>query len=135
MANGRDPIDRLVDVLVAVPICAYVAARRAVPLAGRTIIRRLAPGSEIVAAPNDRGDPAVAPSIEVIDDPVAAVADDADHAAVGALPIDDYDHLAARQVVDRLDSLRPDDLHAVAAYERSHRHRQTVLRKIDQLTS
>ena len=53
--------------------------------------------------------------------------------AVDALAIADYDHLAARQVVDRLGGLDADELRAIADYERAHRHRQTILRRIDQL--
>lgn len=55
------------------------------------------------------------------------------HAAPAELPIDGYDHLAASQVVDRLDALTDAELDAVAAYERAHRHRQTVLARVAQL--
>jgi hypothetical protein len=65
--------------------------------------------------------------------------------AVGALPdpgpapdaselgIPGYDSLSASQVVQRLAGLRQDELTAVAAYERSHRGRRTVLNRIEQL--
>jgi len=55
---------------------------------------------------------------------------DADEAA---LPIDDYDHLAASQILDRLAGLTSSELELVAAYERAHRHRQTVLGRVAQL--
>ena len=48
-------------------------------------------------------------------------------------PIDDYESLAASQVVDRLPTLRPDELEAVRTFEAGHRGRRTILGKIDQL--
>ena len=51
------------------------------------------------------------------------------------LPIDDYDHLAARQVVDRLHTLTGAELAQISVYERAHRHRQTILSRIAQLQS
>jgi len=54
--------------------------------------------------------------------------------AVDELPVDGYDHLAASQVVDRLAALTADELELVAEYERAHRHRQSVLAKVAQLT-
>ncbi len=49
------------------------------------------------------------------------------------LPIADYDHLAARQVIDRLRSLDPDEVAVIAAYERGNRRRSTVLGMLEQL--
>lgn len=51
------------------------------------------------------------------------------------LPIQDYDSLAASQVVPRLATLTPDDLRAVQRYERATRNRQTILNRVDQLLS
>jgi hypothetical protein len=50
------------------------------------------------------------------------------------LPIDGYDQLSARQIVDRLGGLTPGELAAVARYERRKRRRQTVLGRIEQLS-
>jgi hypothetical protein len=50
-----------------------------------------------------------------------------------ALPIDEYESLAASQVVARLHSLTPGELDAVRRFEADHRGRRTVLGKIDQL--
>lgn len=50
------------------------------------------------------------------------------------LAIADYDDLSASQVVDRLEGLARDDLEAIRAYEGSHRGRNTILAKIEQLT-
>ncbi len=48
------------------------------------------------------------------------------------LPIQDYDSLAASQVVPRLATMSPEDLHAVREYELAHRNRQTILNRISQ---
>jgi hypothetical protein len=49
------------------------------------------------------------------------------------LPIQDYDSLAASQVVPRLATLAPDELKAVQRYEQATRHRQTILHRVAQL--
>ena len=139
MSAGRDPVDRVIDLVVAAPLCTLVAVRRFVPVVAGAARRRLQVGDHRGALGNvgstvdstAREVPAHAPADEIVDPAVDAVVE----AVVDALPIDGYDHLAARQVVDRLGSLHPDELDAVARYERTHRHRQTVLRKIEQLTS
>lgn len=51
----------------------------------------------------------------------------------GELAIPGYDSLSASQVVQRLAGLSRDELDAVAAYERAHRGRRTILNRIDQL--
>lgn len=49
------------------------------------------------------------------------------------LPIQDYDSLAASQVVPRLATLAPEELEAVQRYEQATRHRQTILHRVAQL--
>lgn len=49
------------------------------------------------------------------------------------LPIDEYESLAAAQVVARLADLDADALVLVETFERAHRNRRTVLNRIDQL--
>ncbi|HEV2308983.1 MAG TPA: hypothetical protein VGU73_00555 [Acidimicrobiia bacterium] len=49
------------------------------------------------------------------------------------LAIRDYDELSASQVVERLEGLPRSELDAIRAYEASHRARNTVLGKIEQL--
>lgn len=49
------------------------------------------------------------------------------------LPIQDYDSLAASQVVPRLATLVAEDLRIVQRYERATRNRQTILNRVDQL--
>ncbi|HLI74956.1 MAG TPA: hypothetical protein VKU86_13840 [Acidimicrobiales bacterium] len=65
----------------------------------------------------------------------------ADHAAtdgngsgpVSALAIPGYDSLSASQVVQRLDGLSRDELDDVRSHELAHRHRRTILHRIEQL--
>ncbi len=57
----------------------------------------------------------------------------AEEAAVSHLPIDEYESLAASQVVARLTNLTAEELHAVRRFEVSHRGRRTVIGRIDQL--
>lgn len=49
------------------------------------------------------------------------------------LPIEEYESLAAGQVVARLAALHPQDLAAVEAFEAANRNRRTVLNRIAQL--
>lgn len=50
-----------------------------------------------------------------------------------ALPLTDYDSLAASQVVPRLATMSAADLELVGQYERAHRNRQTILHRVAQL--
>jgi hypothetical protein len=65
--------------------------------------------------------PSAAPLVE----PVGVSAD---------LAISGYDDLSASQIVDHLDGLTAADLAAIRDYEASHRARNTILGKIEQLT-
>ena len=49
------------------------------------------------------------------------------------LPIEEYESLAASQVVARLPTLTTAELEDVRAFESAHRGRRTILGKIDQL--
>jgi ferritin-like metal-binding protein YciE len=50
----------------------------------------------------------------------------------GELPIAGYDRLNAGQVIKRLERLSGPELDAVERYERAHRNRSTVLRKVEE---
>jgi hypothetical protein len=58
--------------------------------------------------------------------------DPATEAIVGGA-LADYDTLSASQVVRRLESLGPDELHAIQRYEASTRNRRTILNRAAQL--
>jgi hypothetical protein len=49
------------------------------------------------------------------------------------LAIPGYDSLSASQVVQRLAGLSPSELVDVRAHEQSHRHRRTILNRVEQL--
>jgi hypothetical protein len=65
--------------------------------------------------------------------PAAAAAVQHDLPPASALPIGDYESLAAIHVVQRLPSLRDDEIDLVERFERAHRARRTILAKIEQL--
>ena len=141
MGTRRAPIDRLVDLAVAVPTCTLVAARRAVPLAARigTLGTARLIGRVSEAVHERRQDPQIDELLsEAIDEAAERDVEDEvpiETISVDELPIDGYDDLAARQVVDRLDDLDPADLGRIETYEREHRNRSTVLGKISILTA
>lgn len=171
MNARRDPVERVLDVVVYVPIGAAAAVggfvrsvAERMPTAPVDALRRLAPPGlgriRHVAPPEagigpralrDRVCAAVAMARGAIaasaapDEPISAEpqpggdlrVDDpvVDVPHVGELAIEGYDHLAARQVVDRLDGLTTVELGAVERYEAAHRRRRTVLGKIEQLRS
>ena len=137
-------MERLVDLAVAIPLSVAVAARQLVPIGVTRIERRIARDLSLIqrsarrrvhpadrtVAPEATSDLRPAQPVEPVDAAVPAAparGDDVD------LAIDGYDQLSARQIVDRLPSLTPDELAAVEAHERAHRRRQTVLARIAQL--
>jgi hypothetical protein len=135
MERRRTPLDRMVDLVIATPACTFDAARRLVPVVGHAVRTRLTtdpPPDHAALRPADDE-----PTVDGADDASTGVEEpevlDADSVQVPALAIADYDNLAARQVVDRLDGLEPDELAAIAAHERANRHRQTILRRVEQL--
>jgi hypothetical protein len=85
----------------------------------RTLIDLVGGGTDRGAAPGDPGTTGITARRR----PVAT-----DH-----LPIDEYESLAASQVVARLPTLTEDELAAVRAFEAAHRGRRTILGRIDQL--
>lgn len=121
----------------AVPRCVRRSAARVTPLAEplrlvRSLVDLVVRAG--VASP-DAADPVVSPPA----DPPRRVPA-ADPAARPArpeadvhLPIEDYESLAASQVVDRLPTLTRDELEQVRAFEATHRGRRTILGRIDQL--
>jgi hypothetical protein len=50
-------------------------------------------------------------------------------------PFEDYDRLAATEVIIRLERLGIEELRAVRAYEQRHRNRRTILGRVSQLLS
>ncbi|MCU1359429.1 MAG: hypothetical protein JWN99_718 [Ilumatobacteraceae bacterium] len=79
--------------------------------------------------------PAAPPAVEAspVTVPVADVPPAADLPAAASLPIGDYESLAAIHVVERLGSLRGDEIEQIRRFEAAHRARRTILAKIAQL--
>lgn len=144
MAERRDPLDRLLDLALAIPTCTAVATRRAIPLAAKIGIAGAAKLVERVsAAVHEQREPVVdelptgTPVVAVPAEVVETEADEEPPESVSSdeLPIEGYDDLAARQVVDRLPALDRADLARIEIYEREHRNRSTILGKISMLTT
>jgi hypothetical protein len=138
MSSRRDPLDRLVEFGMAIPACTALAARRAVPLVARVgtlgVARVIGRASTAVhERRTERPEPAESETTAPRQS-VTQSLEPADDTAVDDLPIEGYDDLAARQVVDRLGTLDRDDLSRIERYERRHRNRSTVMGKIAQLT-
>jgi len=93
------------------------------------------PASDLVAdvlvPADDDGELVIAGAADPAPEPVAA--DDLATPDAGDLPISDYASLAAVHVVQRLATLRPDELEQVRRFEVAHRGRRTILAKVAQL--
>lgn len=89
------------------------------------------PGSPVAPVAPLSSVPPVSP-VSAVDEPADA-ADDGDRMTAGELPIEDYESLAASQVVARLAALDPAGLDAIESFERAHRHRRTILGRVAQL--
>lgn len=152
MSAPRDPVDRVVDAIVAVPVACASALRQLIPIAPTRLERRVGRDLDLLyryarrslrhsASPlvGDTPGDAEAPAVAGTMPPGVGVEPADDRAErtgelAAALAIDGYDQLSARQVVDRLADLTPDELAAVERYEQGARRRQTILHRIAQLT-
>jgi hypothetical protein len=122
-------------VATAVPRC---LARRLGGLCDRLgeparIVRSLV---DLVGAGGVRAvvEPDIDPAADEPAVPLRLVTDDAPAGgAAQQLPIDEYESLAASQVVARLPTLTPSELEEVRSFEAAHRGRRTILGRIDQL--
>ena len=153
MAAGRDPVDRVIDLVIAVPVSLVAAARQLLPVrvsrleqqvtrdldvivryarrAAPSLPRRSRRAASVSTAPVSSG---VGAQVATDDAPPVAVAPTADEPSRDDLPIEGYDQLSARQIVDRLGALTGPELVIVERHEQQHRRRQTILLRIAQLT-
>jgi hypothetical protein len=154
MVAGRDPVDRVIDLVIAVPVSLVAAARQLMPVRVSRLEQQVARDLDLVVRYARRAAPSlprrsrrrtgvstepvtsVAPSQVTNDDAAApaAVAPTAIVLPADDLPIEGYDQLSARQIVDRLGALTGPELALVERYEQQHRGRQTILLRIAQLT-
>lgn len=145
MTGRRAPVERLVDLAVAIPVSVAVAARQLLPIGVTRLERRIARDLSLIQRYARRDARPAAPVLAVEATSHRTPSRTVDPADVAAptppptveadvdLAIDGYDQLSARQIVDRLPSLTRDELAAVESHERAHRRRQTVLARIAQL--
>jgi hypothetical protein len=92
-----------------------------------------APSGSSPAGGGGDGPPTATPApVDEVAAPTAHATTNGTHGAT-ALAIPGYDTLSAPQVVQRLGGLSPDELEEVRAHELGHRHRRTILNRVDQL--
>lgn len=161
-AHRPEPVERLLDVTVFAPLGLALAAREdlagfadrgrtavtnrimlarfvgqmAITQGRRELERRIAarlrPAAPSPTATADEAAPDTSTTrtagAPVTGTPVTGTADPA-----SALPIADYESLPAINVVQRLATLRPEEIEAIRSFEASHRARRTILAKIAQL--
>lgn len=98
--------------------------------------QRASPPAASPPGPSPSGSPitAVAPEYSPpAPEPEAPVAAANGNGSLRPLAIPGYDSLSASQVVQRLAGLSPDELIDVRMHEQSHRHRRTILNRVEQL--
>lgn len=131
----------IIDPVVAIPVkvagrvmrCTMARADQVIggPLAVVRSLVELAAGSPpplvTTAARTD------ADIVELLDDPPLAPVDAPDAGSTADLPIDEYESLAASQVVARLPALTAPELRRIRRFEAANRGRRTILGKVDQL--
>lgn len=152
-AVGEQPLpERLVELAIFVPVGIVATVAEELPALAEKGRERLTKQVQVakmigrfaVAGAKGRMSTAPKPSARPTDEttpaapgepapPAAPAAATAPAPRVETLPIPGYDTLAASQVVQRLSSLRPDELEAVRRYEIATRGRRTILHRIAQL--
>ena len=137
--KGRRRVESRIQVARVVGKLAVAEAqRRLAPRAPSPA--RSAAGSGQPSPPGSASEPASAPAGDGETSPGVS-AKEGSAGSEGLVPqvtelaIPGYDTLAASQVVQRLASLRPDELEAVRRYEAANRGRRTILHRIAQLSS
>ena len=165
MSDDKNPIERVLDLLVYAPLALVLSPGEVIPelakkgrqqiiaarMMGEYVLQH--PGSipeilglRLPAPPPAPPPPARAPAPQVerpverreapeVGGPVAASNGQAPPRPTAALAIPGYDTLSASQVVQRLSGLSAEELEAVRIYEDSGRHRKTILAKVAQLQS
>lgn len=159
MSDDRPPLDRLLDLAVFAPIGMATVLREELPrlaqqgrqvvnnriilarfigqmavqqgqreVARRLEARRTSPVVDAGGSAEERSGPDapdnVSPATPAGDEGVPSAAE---------LPIAGYESVPAINVVQRLSTLRPDEVEAIRRFEQAHRSRRTILAKIDQL--
>jgi hypothetical protein len=135
----REDVERalhmLVGTAIALPMATVRGVQRCIGRRTADVRRRITEPAalvrslfELVGSPRPAGAAVVTPPAGDDELPARAHAQAADE-----LPIEEYESLAASQVVARLPALTPDGLDTIRRFETAHRGRRTVLGRIDQL--
>lgn len=152
MSGDRAPVDRLLDLAFFAPIGMLTALREELPKfsqQGRQVMQnRVVLARFIGQMAVQQGQREVAKRLEArrtigpvearateqpAPEPTTVASGVGDVQSAADLPIAGYESLPALNVVQRLATLRPDEVEAVRRFEESHRARRTILAKIDQL--
>ncbi len=152
MSGDRAPVDRLLDLALFAPIGMLTALRDELPRfsqQGRQVVQnRVVLARFIGQMAVQQGQREVAKRLEArrttgpvearateqpVPEPATAASGVGDVPSATDLPIAGYESLPALNVVQRLATLRPDEVEAVRRFEEAHRARRTILAKIDQL--
>lgn len=92
------------------------------------------PSDEVTPSRRDPATPVAGSNLRPSLKEPSASAPDSGVVSSADLPIEGYDTLAARSILGLLEGLSSQELEKVAAYEKAHRQRATILHRIDQLT-
>jgi hypothetical protein len=143
VAGQRHHVERVLDVAVYAPLGLVLTVRDRVRFArfvGELAVRYSKAEFDRQLAERQAADAAasVDATASAGDDGSVAVPaierpTDIDAPSAESLPIGDYQSLAAIHVVERLGSLREDEIEQIRRFEAAHRARRTILAKIDQL--
>jgi hypothetical protein len=137
----REDVERalhlLVGTAIALPMAAVRGVQRCIGRRAADVRRRVTEPAalvrslfELVGSSRPAGSATGAATIRAGEDETPRPAHP--HAA-DELPIEEYQSLAASQVVARLPALTADELDRIRRFEAAHRGRRTVLGRIDQL--
>lgn len=123
-------------------VVARILGKMAVDQGGRELRRRLravtdGTGDDATSTPSAAEDVDALATVAAPAPPVATAPDEGEELVeapdVSELALPDYDHLPAAHVVGKLAGLSDAERELIERYERAHRHRRTVLGKLDQL--
>lgn len=153
MSDGKPPLERLLDLAVFAPLGMITAVRDELPrfsqqgrqvFHNRVVLARFIGQMAVQQGQRElarrvearrAGQPAVSePDVASVRVDVHVPTDDSGAVpSADELPIDGYESVPAINVVQRLSTLRADEVEAIRRFEQAHRARRTILAKIDQL--
>jgi hypothetical protein len=136
--KGRHRVEGQVHTARLVGQFAVQMGRRQIETTVGNLLSGHRPGAPVAtpASPPAPSSSSAGPTRSAAQDPppgVSAPAAGNGALASDALGIPGYDSLSASQVVQRLEGLSVDELEAIRRHELAHRHRRTILNRVEQL--